>query len=114
MAKHCVHWKPIKEKTIRGSDFDSPLPTALDHCCRGQLLSDILAMEKKQPISFEKAALMVGKEFDNAVKAGRFGRKPGQCHWYTRNFVKWISDQGYHIELTGDEFEPYQMTDKIL
>lgn len=65
----------------------------------------MLSMEPKTPISFEDAANLAAQELHRASDAGQIGRKPGQSHWYCENFVKFISDQGYSIELTGDEFE---------
>lgn len=53
-------------------------------------------MEQKKPIQFEQAARMVKEKFFATKDAGRLGYAPGQ----------WISDLGFHIELTGDEFEP--------
>lgn len=113
MAKHCVNWKPIGAKDIRGSDFKCTYPSVIDISYRGELLSSIFAMEKKQPISFEQAAQMAWRKFCESFEGGRVGDKPGQCNWYGDNFVAWISSLGYHIELSGDEFEPYQMSDKL-
>jgi hypothetical protein len=48
---------------------------------------------------------MASKMFSKAVHSCRIGNKPEECHWYYQHFVEWISAQGYHIELTGDEFE---------
>jgi hypothetical protein len=52
-----------------------------------------------------------GKHFE-AFDAHRMGYQPGECNWYFKNFVEWVSSLGYHIELTGDEFELYLGDDK--
>lgn len=70
-------------------------------------------MEKKQSIELLQAAHLAEEKFEEARKEGRFGHKPGECFWYLDHFVEWISGLGYHIELTGDEFEPYQMSSQI-
>ena len=70
-------------------------------------------MKTKTPISFEDAVNLAHDEFFRASDAGRFGRDPGQCDWYYENFIDWISDQGYHIELTGDEFETALMCSRV-
>lgn len=112
MAKQCVHWKPIGVKNVRGSDCSIEFPAELDIWYRGKLLSAILNMEKKRPLSFERAAQMAWLKTSEAFKSGRIGQQPGECNWYSKNFVEWVASEGYHIELTGDEFEPYVVSDK--
>ncbi len=80
-------------------------PDLIASSYRGSLSHHILSMPLKNPMSFETAILMVSDEFSRAVKARKCGYEPGECHWYYKNFVQWISDKGWHIELTGDEFE---------
>lgn len=55
---------------------------------------------------------MASQKSSEAFDAHRLGYEPGECNWYFKNFVEWISSLGYHIELTGDEFEPYIKADK--
>lgn len=69
-------------------------------------------MAKKTPISFEAAINFVSDKQRDAFAAGQIGRNPGQYLWYQHNFIEFISDLGYHIEITGDEFDPGQMTDQ--
>lgn len=60
-------------------------------------------MEKKTPISFERAVQSIHEKWMEAFKA----RDIPKINWYYDNFLAWVSDQGYHIELVGDEFEPF-------
>ena len=70
-------------------------------------------MPQGKPISFEKAANLVCDKFMEAFDARRIGIEPGECIWYYQNFVEWISSLGYHIEISGDEFEAVAMTDQL-
>lgn len=70
-------------------------------------------MPRGTPISFEEAAGLATAGSIEAFQAGRIGYEPGECGWYKKNFVEWITSLGYHIEITGDEFEAYAMTDKL-
>lgn len=29
----------------------------------------------------------------------------GHSNWLMNHWVRWLTDQGYHVELQGDEFE---------
>lgn len=114
MTKRPVHWKPVKTKDISGREFRNPyFMPLLSGYYRGTLLSEILSMPIQKPISFEEAAGLTHAAFLKAFTSRRIGHASGQTHWYFKNFVQWISDQGYHIELTGDEFEGYVLSDKV-
>lgn len=89
------------------------LPRLIDSAYRSQLLYEIISMAPKTPISFEDAANLMWSQFTRATDAGQIGSEPGQSHWYYRNFVKWIADQGYSIELTGDEFETASISSQV-
>jgi hypothetical protein len=69
---------------------------------------------KKIPIVFEDAVNLVQREFYRASGSGQIGSEIVQSHWYYRNFVKWISEQGYSLELTGDEFETALMCNLLV
>jgi hypothetical protein len=107
MTKQFLYWKPIWDKNVRNEDYLSNVPDIIAMAYRGALLERILAMPKKEPISFESAALMASDKSSEAFDVHRMGYEPGGCNWYFNSFVEWISSLGYHIELTGDEFEPY-------
>ena len=105
MDHHLVKWKSIKCKSRFGNDVCLGVPEIVDIRIRGTLLSRILSMPKKSPISFELAMLKLIEKRREKFDAGHFGDEPGRYGWYCHNFVDWISSQGLHIELTGDEFE---------
>ena len=62
-------------------------------------------MKQQKPLSLESAIQSLLDHEEGAMKAGRKGLEPGHALWYQCNFIEWISSLGYHIELTGDEFE---------
>lgn len=109
MHKLFLNWKAIRALSVRGTEFNCELPAIIDLSCRGTLLPQILKMEKKEPISFEDAIHLARLEHRILFKLHAFKR----MKWVEKNFVHWISEQGYHIEITGDEFEPTQVTDKV-
>ena len=109
MPKHLLNWKTVRSKNIRGADIDSPLPGVLDMLYRGTLLSRILSMEKRSPISFERAVQLATEEWLLAYRSDH----RDQMNWVHKHFIEWISSKGYHIELTGDEFEPFLISSRI-
>src|SRR6185312_8359651 len=113
MSKQCVKWKPVRKTNIVGREFDSEIPSVLDTRYRGTLLATILAMPKKNDLSFDQAIRMISVKLGESFDARQFGYLPGQYNWYLSHFAEWISEQGYHIELTGDEFESYALSDNV-
>ncbi len=105
MGKHIVKWNPTVGKNVRSEDVELPFPDILDSSSGWTMLGRIFQMEPKVPITFTEAASMAQQRFQEALIDRRLGYAPGHCHWYARNFISWISGLGYHIELTGDEFE---------
>jgi hypothetical protein len=104
MQKHWIKWKTLRSKNIYGEPIDTEFPYLIDLNYKGALVSLIINMENKMPITFENAVRIASEKYFNSD----FGTKRGQSFWFTENFVKYISELGYHIELTGDEFElPY-------
>ncbi len=73
------------------------------------MLTRILEMERKSPISFEEAIRLASQKWLAEYRA----LNGDGIEWLERNFVKWINSQGYHIEISGDEFEPFIMSDKF-
>jgi hypothetical protein len=110
MNKQCVKWKSIQRTNTAGKKFDDEMPEIVDRRYRGRLISIILSMPKKKPISFELAIERLAEAQSDCFKARRIGHDFGQYHWYASHFVEWISELGYHIELSGDEFEPHATT----
>lgn len=68
-------------------------------------------MPRQKPISYEEAIAIFDQKKVEAFKAKDYGVKPGQYSWYSYHFVEYISDLGYHIELTGDEIESYPVSE---
>ena len=107
VEKRLVKWTPILGKNVRGLEVDHRFPDLVDLENRGTLIDKILRMEPKNPMSFDAAIHLAQREWSAAFQAGDIGQKPGQCIWYSSNFVEWIADKGFHIELSGDEFEHF-------
>lgn len=105
MVKNCVYWHPVRCKNIVGDDIYVHLPQIIDFYKKGSLISEILDMQKRNPISFEAAINIISDKQSEAFDSGQIGFKFGQYSWYAFNFTEYISSLGYHIELTGDEFE---------
>lgn len=111
--KQFVKWKPILCKSVNKTDVYVDVIGELDVRNRGILLNQIMSMPQKEPISLSKAYRLMDIASEKAFKARQLGTEPGGYQWYETNFVFWISEQGYHIELTGDEFESYAISDKV-
>ncbi len=84
-----------------------PIASELDINYRGTLLSRILAMQKQTPIALNEAVSLMVKHEHAASAAGRKGADVGHVFWYSFHFIEWLETIGYHIELTGDEFDAY-------
>jgi hypothetical protein len=108
MEKHFVKWQTVRMKNRTGQFYQSEVPEGIDRRYRGKLLSSILDMPRKKPISFADA---VRKAFKKSFALTWLG-KPKEATWLLDNFVQYISDLGYHIELNGDEFEHSVTVDK--
>jgi hypothetical protein len=105
MTNRFVRWKRYPCEP-RGQWFNiPPVVNELDRHYKGTLLSRIMFMQKKNPITLEAAVQSLLDHEVGAMKAVRKGLEPGHAFWYQCNFIEWISSLGYHIELTGDEFE---------
>lgn len=100
MEKHCLYWKPVVCKDIREQDYQCDLPDLLSLTYRGRLVAEILQMPRGNPIFFEDAIRLVHEKNKEALRKCDADKRV----WYQRNFIQYISEAGYHIELTGDEF----------
>ncbi|MGE4132240.1 MAG: hypothetical protein AB7F86_11420 [Bdellovibrionales bacterium] len=98
-------WRPVTCKSRKGNLVEINWARNIDCHYQGLLLKAILKMPQKCPISLEKALVIISEKKNQAFAAGDIGSKPGQYSWYSANFVSYISDMGFHIELTGDEIE---------
>ena len=113
MDKQFVLWKNIKCPTEQGADVEVGLGDLVDIFCRRTLLSQIIQMPERLPISFDDAIRLLSVQLYKCFKTGLVGKEPGHYGWYAKNFVEWISSQGFHIVLTGDEFESQSMQKHI-
>lgn len=105
MSQQLLKWKPVIVKNHRGIEEPGELQDRISEVYRGRLFDAIQSMPRKTPITFERAVRLTNDAGREAFNQMRLGINRGQCSWYHMNFVEWISDLGYHIELTGDEFE---------
>ncbi len=76
MNKHCVNWKEIRARNVRGAEYSSRFPDTLDAFSKGTLLSQILTMENKTAISFEEAVKMVMKKNQMPFRLGGSDTNP--------------------------------------
>lgn len=105
MTRQCVLWNPVICQTFQGTDYGSALPDLIAKSYRGTLVTEIISMPLRNPIAFEKAVNLIDMKIKEACKASKIGHNPGEYFWYHKNFVQCISDMGFHIELSGEEFE---------
>jgi hypothetical protein len=104
MMKQIVFWTSAPQEPFLGIPT-IPISREIDLNYRGTLISRILTMEAKVPISLDEAILIMQEHEEKARVAGQLGCESGQMIWFSFNFIEFISSQGYHIELNGDEFE---------
>ncbi len=100
MTKQCLFWKTVTCKDIRNMDYESNLPKIIAQAYRGKLLAEILKMPPKEPISFVRAVQLVSDIRLEGIRTHDLGKSRWSCY----NFVNFISEAGFHIELSGDEF----------
>lgn len=81
------------------------LPAIIATSYRGSLLDHIVLMPKAEPISFETAIFLLNQKLIETFDAGQIGSNPGQYYWYINHFVEYIIELGFHIRISGDEFE---------
>lgn len=104
MTKHCVLWRPFLDQSFRGEEYGNVLPELVAQAYRGSLISEILRMPLGTPISFNMAIRMTSHQMRDAFENGKIGYERGENSWYRENFIQFISESGFHIELSGDEF----------
>jgi hypothetical protein len=98
-------WKEVECISTEGTPVLVTLPKTIDIRYRGKLLYNILLMQKKSPITLKAAINLIAEKQKHALKAGHVYDKPGHYSWYINNFVNYISSLGFHIEITGEEFD---------
>jgi hypothetical protein len=113
MVKHCLIWKPVKCRNVADETVLVRIPETIAAHYQGTLLSRILSMPPQTPISFVAAVNLVSEKQKESFALGRMGRELYHYSWYTENFIQWISNLGHHIELTGEEFESYSLSERV-
>jgi hypothetical protein len=101
MSIQIVHWHPIKSTNMYGEPCPTNLARIIDTHYRGQLLHKANAMPKKTPISFEDAIRMA----DVRIFKADTEHVARLYYQYVPTFLDWLSEEGFHIEFTGDEFD---------
>jgi hypothetical protein len=104
-------WKAVKCKNPKGGHAFVRWAISIDDAYKGNLLAEILAMPRKKPIAYDDAINIFADKKQESFKAGDHGVKPGQYSWYSYNFVRYISDLGFHVEITGDEIESFPVSE---
>ena len=104
VKKSLVKWKSVACTSRDGSPVLLEIPSTIDDHYHGNLLLKISQMKKMTAITFEAAINLVSENQKEAFVIGNIGKEPGQYLWFSHNFIEFISSQGFHIELTGDEF----------
>ena len=89
--------------------YTSGIPDIINICYRGSLLTCIVKMPIQKPIAFDEAICLA----HDKIYGSKVGHYRGESHWYMDHFVEWISELGFHIELTGDEFEPLMALETV-
>lgn len=109
-----VIWREFK-----GKNMGNPIPPWLPHASGALLLQQVQSMPKegKQPIRYDNAMNAFGayclKFFEDnhhdldAWMADRklMERELAESRELANTFVAWLTQQGYWLELQGDEFE---------
>lgn len=106
MVKRILSYKSVRLRSKSGTEYsDDGLPALIDACYKGELIENILRMPPKIPISFHAALNLASDARYQAMKSGRSGHQRHESLWHYSHFVDFIAELGFHIELTGDEFE---------
>jgi hypothetical protein len=101
MTKNCVNWKKIACVSRHGKPYLDDMASVINRYYKLELLPLILSMPSQKPISFDDAVRLAGQKFIESMDNYDIAKAIS----YYKNFLTFISDSGYHIEVTGDEFE---------
>lgn len=94
-----VVFRKVNSKNIYNEPICSDLSWIFNTGCYFKILN----MKKQKPISYDAAANMCLKHCRDLTDEKKF--KMSAQFFQKGDWIKFISDQGFHIELTGDEFE---------
>lgn len=91
-----VRWKPYQGFNIDGEPCI--MPSLIDE--NVAVLEKIKAMPRKKPLTYVQAQVLYWTELAQSILDEKNYLPLGQ-----EKAIDWLSSQGYHIELKGDEFE---------
>lgn len=75
------------------------------------LFMQIQVMPKKKPITMQEACVLISLEHASiySLETDNFEKS---IHFY-HHWVQWLSDQGCHIELSGNEFDYLELEESL-
>jgi hypothetical protein len=94
-----IKWKPYLDVNLKGEPilFDSQVLNQEGT----RFFLEIKSMPRKTPLSFTEARQRMGREY---LKLLFHNQQVEQALHLTTQWVNWVSQSGYHIELTGTEY----------
>lgn len=100
-----VLWKPYLGASY-GSGELHPFDPWLPGDSGWVLLHRLQNQPRQSSLSYQDACRMVRQEvFRQMDLRNNDPNVQGSSHWVSSNWPEWLSAQGYHVELTGEEFE---------
>lgn len=97
-----IVWRKFNAISMDGTTRDYCMPPMADR--PEELLHQIMSMprENKKPLNYDTACNLFAHEF-----CKRIGVRPPEetRDFYSNEFANWISQQGFYIELRGDEYK---------
>ena len=94
-----VVFRPYKAVNVNGKPYEHSLPYHFNT----KFYLKCMMMPRKKPISYDEAANLCCNFIDYLSDLGQ--HKLAAEFAQEDNWVDFISEQGYHVEFTGDEFE---------
>lgn len=94
-----IYWFPVKVRDVISGESFKAQPYGSSDPLR--LLTAIENMPRQKPIKLEDAIWLAATEA-HRIFSTQGGTETGD---FLLNWLKWINSLGYHIELTGNEFE---------
>lgn len=99
-----VFWRRFKGVSFFGEPGDFPPPTITE---TGMVLLERLRrMPRLRALSYQDACFRVQQEVSRQARLGNNERSVvGHSNWIRENWPSWLTTQGFHVDLTGDEYE---------
>jgi hypothetical protein len=95
-----LKWKAVQLIADNGTTYmcSPEHPKFLDG---NEILRRIVALPKKEPISIQEGFKKAMEEYFRLSDMG----KSTEGYHIRRNWPDWLNQQGYHVRLTGDEYQ---------